>query len=119
VGAALTELGASASAFLKELALRLAPRRNGGQQPGERRLLASVQRYAQVKVGRAVMKQLAWQVCTAFAASPCAALSQATRFRHTSLRRDEHAATCTCGAAAIVGSLSACCCNAAALQQRA
>ncbi len=41
------ELGASASAFLSALALRLARRRNGGQQPGAR-LLASVQPYVRV-----------------------------------------------------------------------
>ena len=100
----LTELGPSASACLEELAQLIARRRNGGQEPSMR-LLASVRRYVRVKVGRAIMKHLAWQICSSFLNSPAAALSPARRYRHSASRRaDEEAPTCTCGAARSQGS---------------
>ena len=117
-----TNLGPSATALLESLTVRSARRRNGGQQPGDR-LLGIVRRSMRARVGRAIMAQLAWQVSTAFVASPCAALAPAKRFVHTSLRAtargEAHAVACTCGAADVRGAPRACCCNAAPLQQRA
>ena len=101
----LTELGPSAAACLAELTQLIARRRNGGQEPS-RLLLASVQRYVRIRVGRAIMKHLAWQLCSSFLNSPAAALSSARRYQHSASRRaaDEEALVCTCGAAHSQGS---------------
>jgi hypothetical protein len=115
-----TNLDESASQLLDDLALRIARRRNGGEQPADR-LLNAVRRNARARVGRAIMAQLAWQVSSAFVASPSAALAKAKRYRHTSWRKGGAACAtaCTCGAAEVSGPLQACCCNATPASQRA
>jgi hypothetical protein len=114
-----TNLGPGASQLLSDLSMRIATRRNGGEQPKER-LLQSVKRRARARVGRAIMAQLAWQVSSAFVASPSAALAGATRYRHSAWRGGGagRAAPCTCGADDVSGPLRACMCHAAAASQR-
>jgi hypothetical protein len=103
-----TELGASAGALLGTLTQLIARRRNGGQDPGAR-LLASVKRHARVVVGRAVMRHLAWQICSAFLDSPSAALKPARRYVHSSWRRRAvDVPVCTCAADARGGTPRPC-----------
>jgi hypothetical protein len=45
--------------------MRIARRRNGGEEPPNR-LLQAVRRDSRARVGRAIMAQLAWQVSSAF-----------------------------------------------------
>lgn len=109
-----TELGKSAKEFLAMVALRRATRRNGGKEPSATMLGAS-HRHVRVKVGRAVMAHLAWQVCSGFLNSPSAALKPAQRYKHSAGRemsvdgRPEMA--CTCGAATFGGPPRECFCR--------
>ncbi len=96
-----TELGKSATELLAMLALRIATRRNGWQEPSPR-LLRATQRYVRAKVGRAIMSHLAWQVCSAFLDSPSAALKPEQRYRHSAWREasaeSKPLLACTCDA---------------------
>jgi hypothetical protein len=105
------DMGPGTQECANQLALLIATRRNGGQQPTQR-LLDAVRREVHGRLGVALMRELAGQIIKTFAGSPRAGLTQDNAYAHSMFRRGAagEVGACTCDPAA-VASLG-CVCNA-------
>ena len=102
------DMGPGTQECANQLALLIATRRNGGQQPVQR-FLDAVRRDVHGRLGVALMRELAGQIITTY---PRAGLTQSNAYVRSMYRSATGAAVsaCTCDPAA-VASLG-CACNA-------
>ena len=113
-------MGPGAHACVAELSRLIAARRNGGE-PARRQLQDSVRRELYARLGTAVMRELADQIISAFAAKPRAGLTRDNLYTHSTFHtgsaRSAAAAACSCAAADVAR--FGCACNASAPPLRA
>ena len=101
------DMGPGTQECANQLALLIATRRNGGQQPTQR-LLDAVRREVHGRLGVALMRELAGQIIKTFAGSPRAGLTQDNAYVHSMFRRGAagEVGACTCDPAAPAGRLA-------------